>query len=113
VRGKRGTYVASGRLGWAGDHDNLAALEAVVARDRVRQLDPRELRVLQPAAHGKWREARGAVSVGLADCPTQGEWLDVLLLEQECLVVGTEDVVFRNEGVLGNVDEQVRLGERA
>lgn len=34
-------------------------------------------------------------------------------MEEERLVLGTEDVVFRDERVLGNVDEQVGLGERA
>ena len=46
------THIASGGLGRAGDHDDLPALQAVVARDRVRQLDAGELRVLEPAANG-------------------------------------------------------------
>ena len=42
--------VASRRLAWAGDFDNVAPFETIIARHWISQLDTRKLRLLQPAS---------------------------------------------------------------
>ena len=75
-------HVPPRRLGRPHDLDDLAAHAAVVARDRVGELDARELRLLQP-----------------------------VLLQQPRLLLLREHLVRRHEHVLGDVHEELGLLE--
>ena len=91
--------VASRRLAWAGDFDNVAPFETIIARHWISQLDTRKLRLLQPAMNILVRI--------ITNCGK----IDLLFVQQSLLFFERQNLVGRDEDVTGDVDQQVGFGE--
>lgn len=95
-------HVTSSRFTRTQNLDHVAALQAKVARDRIRRLDTRQLCFLQAA------NAEGKRSIILSKYDHQLH-MNVLSPEQIALLLDGEQLVARHQLVLRDVDQQLRL----